>query len=116
MASAAGHDLGKFAVGQQHLGLAVAQHEGNGLGIQPGVQRVEHRAGHGDAEVRLQHGGHVGQHDRHGVAHAHATLGQGAGELAAAGVGVGPALLLFTVNDGGALGIDAGGTLDEAQR
>ena len=64
----------KLAVGDQHLGLAVVQHEGDGLGIEAGVQRIEHGAGHRHAEMALEHRRRVGQHHRDGVALADAAL------------------------------------------
>ena len=107
---------GELAVGQQHLGLAVLQHEGDGLGVEPRVERVEHRAGHRHAEVRLEHRRHVGQHHRDGVAGADAALRQPAGQTTAARIGVAPGLATRSVDDGGAIRIDAGRAFDEAQR
>ena len=111
-----GDDAGELAVGQQHLGFTMLQHEGDGLGVEPGVQRVEHGAGHGHAEVRLEHRRHIGQHHRHRVVLAHATRGQGAGQPAAAGVGVAPGLAPLTIDDGHPVRVHMGCAFDVAQR
>ena len=65
---------GEFAVGDQDLGAAMLQHEGDGGGIQPRVQRIQHRAHHRHAIMGFQHGRGVGQHHRHRVALADALL------------------------------------------
>ena len=108
-------DAGELAVDDQDMRLAVLQHEGNGLRIEPGVQRVEHRARHGHAEMDFEHGRHVGQHDRHGMARADAARAQRMRQLAAAVIGLFPGLALRAVNDGGTLWIDPRGSLDVAQ-
>ncbi|MNQ61278.1 hypothetical protein D3C85_755910 [compost metagenome] len=107
--------LMELAVGDQHLGFAVLQHEGDGLGIQAHVQGVEHRADHRHAEVSLEHLRDVRQHDRHRVALADTAPGQGRGQAPAAGVGLGPVAADGTVDDGRVVRIDGGGTLDEAE-
>jgi hypothetical protein len=106
---------GELAVGDQHAGLAVLQHEGDGLGVEPGVQRVEHGAAHRHAEVRLEHGRRVGQHRGHGVADADATPAQGTGQAAATGVGGAPVLAQVAVDDGDAVRVDVRGAFEEAQ-
>ena len=53
---------GILGVGQQHLGFAVVQDVGDGIGLEAHVQRVDHGARHRDAEVGIDHRGHVRQH------------------------------------------------------
>ena len=91
------------------------QHEGNGLCIQAGVERVEHGPGHRHTEVNFQHGRHVGQHHRHRIAFANATGCQGVSQLAAAGVGLAPGLAPLAVDSGHMIGIHLGRALNEAQ-
>ena len=45
---------GEFAVGDQHLRLAMLEDEGDGVGVEPDVERVQHRARHRHAEMRLE--------------------------------------------------------------
>ena len=66
--------LREFAIDDQHPGLAVVQLEGDGGGVEPGVDGVEHRAGHRHAVVAFEHGGRVGEHDRDGVAPSDAAF------------------------------------------
>ncbi|MNT56219.1 hypothetical protein D3C72_1935030 [compost metagenome] len=105
----------EFAVGDQYLGFAVLQHEGDGLGVQAHVEGVEHRADHRHAEVRLQHLRDVRQHHRHRVALADTAPGQGRGQAPAAGIGLGPVAADGTVDDGRVVRIDGGSALDEAE-
>ena len=46
----------ELAIGQQQLGLAVLQAEGDQRRIEADVDRVQHRADHRRRVVRLQHG------------------------------------------------------------
>ena len=80
------HHLGEFAVGDQHLGFAVVEREGDDGGVEPRVDGIEHRAGHGDAVVGFQHRRRVGQHHGDGVAALDAAPGERRGELPRAGV------------------------------
>jgi hypothetical protein len=66
----------EFAVGQQHLGFAVLQAEGDQQRIEADVDRVEYRADHGRCEVRLKHRRCVGCEDCDAVASLHAGLGE----------------------------------------
>ncbi|MCY1428692.1 hypothetical protein D9M71_445860 [compost metagenome] len=109
-------DRMELAVGDQHLGLAMLQHEGDGLGIQAHVQGIEHSTGHGYAEMRLEHGRGVGQHHCHGVATANATAGQGAGQAPTALVGFLPVAADGAVDDGRVVAVHGSGAFDEAQR
>ncbi|MNQ31925.1 hypothetical protein D3C85_453080 [compost metagenome] len=106
----------ELTVGDQYLGLAVLEHEGDGLGVQAHVEGVEHRADHRHAEVRLEHGRDVRQHHRHRVATADAATGQGRGQAPAALVGFGPGAADGAVDHRGVVGVDARGALDEAER
>ncbi|MNZ77600.1 hypothetical protein D3C78_961480 [compost metagenome] len=108
--------LVEFAVGDQRLGLAVLQHEGDGLGVQAHVEGVEHRADHRHAEVRLEHGRDVRQHHRHRIALADAAAGQRRGQAPAALVGFAPGAADRAVDHGRALRVDAGGALEETER
>ncbi len=44
---------------QHGLGFRVFQNEGNGRGIQPGIQRIQNRTNHRDRIMRLQQGWHI---------------------------------------------------------
>ncbi|GBD41461.1 hypothetical protein HRbin39_00843 [bacterium HR39] len=105
-----------FGVGDQHLRLAVVQDEGDGARIEPHVQRVEHGAGHGHAEVGLELGRHVGQHGGHRVPRPHPAPLQGRGEPAAALAQLGVGEALRAVHHREVLGIDVGGALEEGER
>jgi len=106
----------ELAVGDQHLGLAVLQHEGDRLGVQAHVEGIEHRADHRHAEMRLEHRRDVRQHHRHRVATADTATGQGRGQAPTAPVGLAPVAADGAVDHGEAFGVDARGTLDEAER
>ncbi len=103
----------KFAVRDQDLRLAMVEHEGNGFGIQAGIQRVEHGTGHGHAEMAFEHFRRVGEHRRNGVALADAIRLQGRGQSPAAGIGLGPGEAARAMNGGNALRIDSSRPLDE---
>ncbi len=92
------------------------EHEGDGFRVQAGVEGVEHGPGHGHAEVGLEHGGHIGQHGRHGIARLHAAADQGRGQPPAAGVGLGPGDGPVAMDDGRLARKDHGGALHEGQR
>ncbi|MNI62003.1 hypothetical protein D3C73_1173010 [compost metagenome] len=106
----------ELAVGNQHLGLAVLQHEGDGFGIQAHVERVEHGADHRHAEVHFKHFRNIGQHHCHGVVLADTAPGQSRGQAPTTGIGLRPGAADRAVDDGGVVRVDVGGALDEAER
>ena len=108
--------LQKLRIGDQHLGFAVRQHEGDGLGIEAGVQRIEHGADHRHAEMALEHRRRVGQHDGDGVALADAATLQCGSKLATTVIAFLPRILPIPLNDGNTLGVDECRPLYEAQR
>ena len=63
----------KFAVGDQDLCLAMLEDEGDGFRVEPDVERVENRARHRHAEVRLEEFRYVRRHHGHGVAQPYAA-------------------------------------------
>ncbi|MNQ36348.1 hypothetical protein D3C85_498670 [compost metagenome] len=105
----------ELAVGNQYLGLAMLEHEGDGLCIQPHVEGVEDRADHRHAKVHFEHRRDIGQHHRHGIALADAATGQGRGQASAARIGLGPVTANSAMNHGGVVGIDACRTLEKTQ-
>ena len=68
------------AVGDDRLRLAVLEDVGHGVGVETRVDRVEHRAEHRHAEMRLDHRRHVRQHRRDGVALPNGALRERGGE------------------------------------
>ena len=110
------HDGCELAVGEQHLGFAMLQHEGNRFAVQPGVQRVQHRTGHGDGEVGLEHRRDVGQHHGDRVANPHTMAGQRRGQALASFIRLGPGLAEVAIHNGHSIGVDAGRPLQVAQR
>jgi hypothetical protein len=97
---------GELAVGDQHLRLGVVEDVGDGLRVEPAVERVQHAAGHRHAEMRLVELGRVGGHDRDGLARGEPGADERRGEAAAAGVSLGPAPAGGAVDHGGAVGKD----------
>ena len=109
-------DRREFGVGDENLRLAVTQHEGDGLGVEPGVERVEHAAAHRHAEMRLDHLRRVRRHQRDRVAGAHSRLLQRRGEAARARVGLGPGVATRAVHHRKVLGIRVGRARDQRHR
>ena len=86
-------DLRELAVDKERLRLAVVEHEGEGCGVEAGVEGVEHGAAHRDAVVAFEHRRRVGEQRRDRVAPDEPALRQRRGEFFRAGVelAVGPA-------------------------
>ena len=70
------HHLGKLAIDDQQLAVGMLEHEGDGGGIEPGIDAVEHRTRHRHTVMRFDHRRGIGQHDRHRVALADLHGGQ----------------------------------------
>jgi hypothetical protein len=68
---------GVFAIGDQHLRLAVLEDIADGRGIEPRVDGVKHRAEHRHAEMHLEHRRHVRQHRRYRLARTHMVRQRG---------------------------------------
>lgn len=64
-----------MVVEEEEFGLAVEEEDGDGVGVEAGVEGVENSAGHGDGEVELVHGGCVGGYDGDDVASLDAERG-----------------------------------------
>ena len=107
---------GELAIGDERTRAAVAQHEGDGVGVKARVERVQHGAAHRHPEMRLVCRGDVGGHDGDRVVLADATPRQRRCETAAACVGLSPCESLHAVNDGRMIGMHVGGALEECQR
>ena len=107
---------GKLAVGEQHLRFTMIEHECDCFGIEPRVQRVQHGAAHRHTEMRLIHRGDVGQHRRHRVTHADATLRERRCQPPATGIHLAPTQFLRTVNHRNTLGIHARRAPQQRQR
>ena len=108
--------LREFPVGNQHLGPAMVEREGDDSGVEARVQRVEDGAGHRHAVMAFEHGRGVRQHCRDGVVLSDAVLRQRRGEPARTGIELGIAAPERAVNDGRPAGKDRGGALQEGER
>ena len=106
----------ELAVGEEQLGLAVLQAEGDQRRIEADVDRVEHRADHRRRVVRLQHGRDVGGQNRHRIAAPDAGLGQGMRQPPRAGVELGVGEPAAAVDDGRAVAEEVGRAREEADR
>ena len=106
----------KFAVGDQHLCLAVIENEGERYRIEPRVEGVEHAARHRHAVMSFQHGRNVGQHHCNRVGLADAVLRKSGRQPARAGVEVRIAKAKVAVDDGRAVRKHAGRALQKRDR
>ena len=102
----------ELAIGDQHLRLAVIEHESDGFAVEAGVQRVQHPAHHRHAEMRVGHRRNIGQHHRHRIADADAQSGKRAREPAAARIGLAPRRAKLPVDDRRPVRINVRGALD----
>ncbi len=105
-----------LGVGQENVGLAVLQDEGDRGGIEAVVQRVEHGTGERHAVMRLQHGRGIGRHDGDGAAGPDAEAQERRRKAPAAFVQLRVAVAEAAVHDGDALGIDTGRALEKGER
>ena len=103
-------------VGEQHLRLAVVQDEGDGRGIEPDVEGVEHRAAGRHAVMRFQERRDVGAHDGDRVALAVAAPLQRRAEPSAAGKILSPGTREGAVDIGRAIREHHGRAPDEGKR
>ena len=115
VAGGALHQFAEFLVDQQHLGFAVLQDEGDGFGIQAGIDGIQHRAAHGHAEVCLEHRRAVRRDHRHRIAQTNAAPGQGRGQTNAAAVSLAPGLPQAAVDQRRALRGDTRRALEKTQ-
>lgn len=109
-------ELREFGVDDQHLRLAVTQHEEHRRDVEPRVQRVEDGARHRHAEVRLDHLRDVRQQRGHCVAAPDARAFERAREPPRARIGLAPRAAHVAVHDGEALAVHLGRARDEIDR
>src|SRR5258708_21167531 len=107
---------GKLGGGSGGGRPAVPEVEGARPRVGAGVQRVEDRTRHGNAEVALEHFRGIREHRRHGVAEAYPPARERGGEPPATRIGLGPRAAARPVDDRAAVWIDVSGPLDESQR
>ncbi len=111
-----GYHRGEFPVGDQYPGLGVIEDVGDRRGVQPGVDRVQHRAGHRDPEVRLDHLRGIRRDHRHRVPTGHAPRRQRRGEPLAPLACLRPGEPPPAVDHGQPVRIDVRGPVQEHQR
>ncbi len=110
------HDRREFGVGDHRLRLAMIEDEGDGGGVETGVDRVQHRAGHRHAEMRVVDRRDIGREAGDGVVLGDAARGEPAGELAGAVVGFRVAVAHIAMDHRRVVGIDGGAAAQEGQR
>ena len=111
-----GYRGGEFPVGDQYPGLGVIKDVSDRRGVQPGVDRVQHRAGHRDPEVRLHHLRGIRRDHRHRIPAAHAPRRQRRGKPLAPLPRLRPGEPPPAVHDGQPVGIDVRAPVQEHQR
>ena len=109
-------DRRKLGVGDQYLRLAVLEHETDSLGVEPGVERIQHRARHRHAEMRFDHFRRIRGHQRHRIAAANAKPGQRGCKSPGALIGLRPCVSPLAVHDRGQVRIHVRGASDQRQR
>ena len=115
-AQSALRDGAEFTVDDEDLCLSMRELEGDRLGIEADVQRVQHSAGHGHAEMRFIHRRHIRRENGDGVARPDAMPRQGGREPAAAVVGLCPGAAPRAVDKSDPMRMDRRRLRQEAQR
>ena len=109
------HDRRDLGVVDHHLGFTVIEDEGDRVGVEADVDRIDDRSCGRDAEQAFVEGRDVGRDDGHGVALADTAALERGGEATATAEGFGPGVATLTVDYGEPLGVDRGGALEPAQ-
>jgi hypothetical protein len=109
-------DGAEFTVDDENLCLPMRELEGNSLGIQADVQRVQHSAGHRHAKMRFIHPRHIRRENGDGVARPDAMPRQCGREPAAAVVGLRPGAAPRAVDKRDPMRMDRRRLWQEAQR
>jgi hypothetical protein len=94
----------------------VAEDEPDRPGVEPVIQRVQHRARHRHGVMRFEERGHVGRHHRDRVAGHDPAAPQRVGKALAALVELAVGEAALAVDDRELLGIDRGRAREEAER
>ena len=89
----------------------MAEDDGDGPGVEAGIDVVEDGSGEGNGKVCLVHGRDVGCDDGDDVATANAEGCEGGGQLEASVVGLRPGVNGFVVDDGGAIAVYGGSSV-----
>ena len=84
------YHAGKFRIDQDDLGAAVIELEGDRGGIEPDVERVEHRARHRHRKMHFVHRGDIRQHRRDRIAVADVSAREVGRKAPAARIGLRP--------------------------
>lgn len=93
----------------------MAEDDGDGAGVEAGVDVVQDGAGEGDGEVELVHGGDVGGHDGDDVAAADAEGGEGRGQLEASAARLRPREGCVVINNGRDIAVNGGCSVQEGE-
>ena len=94
----------------------MVEHEGDGAGIEPGVECIQHGASHRHAKVGLDHFRRVRQHRRNRIANADAVFCQRGGKPATARIRFLPRIAPPAMDNRCSLRIDLSGPGDKSQR
>ena len=106
----------KLGVGDQHRCLAMVHLPGDQIGIESGVQSIEHRVECGYSVMQLDHfGGVVQHHTDRGPPPDTQTL-QSRGQPGRAFAHLGPGIAALSVDDGGQIAIHLGTALNKTHR
>ena len=98
---------------EQNGRFRMVEDEGDGRRVKTGVDGVQHGAGHGDAEMQLEHGRNIGGDHRHRLVEADAAAADGRGQAAATLIGLFPGEAQITMNNGKIIGINPGGSFQQ---
>ena len=112
----AGPTKGAFAIGDQHLGLAVAQDEGDRFRVEANIERIQHRPRHGCAEMCFEGLREVWRQHRHRVARLDALRRERSGQPPAAFERLAPAVAPAALDHRRAIGVDGRGAQQKADR
>ncbi len=110
-----GDDAGKFRIDQNEFGAAMIELKRDRRGIEPDVQRVQHRARDRDRKMQLVHGRNVRQHRRDGIAGTDVAAGKVRRQPMAARLGFRPGEDAVLIDRADMVGIDRRRARQKAQ-
>lgn len=106
----------EVGVDEDGLAFAVAEDDGDGMGIEAGVDVVDDAASHGHRELELIHGGDVGREHGHDGAWCKSEGGDGGGGSEASGLCLRPGVGGGVVDKGGGVAVYDCCSLKECER